>query len=145
MSEENVDRVRQMKMFRNRDRSAEAGFGERDLAAAVEALHPEIELDSTRSPMTDVRGKYHGLVEFGEFWRSFLEPWDTVEFDERVTDAGDYVLVSIERQGMRGKASGVEVSFPPYWIVFAFRDGQVIRQTFYLDRREALEAAGLSE
>jgi hypothetical protein len=48
-------------------------------------------------------------------------------------------------QKMRGKGSGIEIDAPPYGWVFTFRGGRVMRVAMYLERREALEAAGLSE
>jgi ketosteroid isomerase-like protein len=45
---------------------------------------------------------------------------------------------------VRGGESGVNVVLD-YWIVISFRDGRVIRDQWFEDRDEALEAAGLSE
>jgi ketosteroid isomerase-like protein len=148
MSQENVEIVQLMiEGFRNRDRTAEGGFGGRDLALLAEALHPEIEWDATRTPMDGLRGMYHGLDGVAEFWRSWLEAWDTVEFDDpELIDAGDYVFIWIENQKMRGKGSGVEVDFPyPYGWVLTFRDMKIVRAVVYTDKREALKAAGVSE
>ena len=147
MSQENVEIVRQMaEAFRIRDRTAEGGFGNRDQTVAAEMLHPEIEWDATRTPVGDLRGTYHGLAEVADWWRRWLEAWDTVDFKlSEVIDAGERVLLWIEEQKMRGKGSGVEVDAPPYGWVFTFRDGKVARVAMYLDKREALEAAGLSE
>ena len=55
------------------------------------------------------------------------------------------MLAAIKRQTMRGKGSGIEVEFPPYWQVFTVRNGLVARQVVFLDEGEALEAAGLSK
>jgi ketosteroid isomerase-like protein len=148
MSQENVESVRAMiEAFRNRNRAAEAGFENRDLAAAAEALHPEVEWDATRTPMDDLRGIYHGLDGVAEFWRRWLEAWDTVEFsDPELIDAGDHIFIWIDDQKMRGKGSGIEVDFPyPYGWVMTFRDRKIVRTVIYVDRREALEAAGLSK
>ena len=43
-----------------------------------------------------------------------------------------------------GRGSGVEVEME-YWQVWLFRDGKAARWEEYLDRQEALEAAGLKE
>jgi ketosteroid isomerase-like protein len=147
MSQENVERVRQVfALFRNRDTTAGgAGFGQRELAAAAEIFHPEFELDATRAPMPDLRGTFRGLADVLDFWTRWLEAWQSLEFEEKLTDAGDHVLATIERQTMLGKGSGVEVEFPPYWQVFTFRDGLVVRQAFFPSENEALEAAGLQE
>jgi ketosteroid isomerase-like protein len=148
MSQENVEVVRAMiEVFRKRDRAADAGFGNRDRAAVAEALHPEVEWDATRTPVDDLRGMYHGLDGVAEFWRRWLEAWETVEFDvPELIDAGDCVFVWIENQKMRGKGSGVEVDLPfPYGWVLTFRDEKIMRTVIYTDRHEALEAAGLRE
>jgi ketosteroid isomerase-like protein len=146
MSEENLERVRQVfELFRTRYSSFEAGIGKDDVAAAGEIFHPDFVLDATRAPMTDLRGTYQGLAEVIDFWRRWLEAWETIDFEDELTDAGDRVLATITRQTMKGKGSGVEVDFPHYWQVFTIRDGLVIRQALYLEEAEALEAAGLSE
>jgi ketosteroid isomerase-like protein len=148
VAEENVAVVRRLlETFRRRDRTAEAGFGDRDMAAAAEALDPEIEWDATRVPVDDLRGMYHGLLGVAEFWGGWLAAWDTVEFedDPELIDAGDRVFLWIEQQRMRGRGSGVEVDFPPWGYVFSFHGGTIKRVTFYTDKGEALTAAGLSE
>ena len=145
MSEENVEIVRQVyELFRNREATTESGFGEADFARAFELFHLDFELDATRAPMTDLRGRYRGATEVADFWRRWLEAWDRVEFEAELTDAGDRVLVEIKDQRMRGKGSGVEVEFPTYWQVFTLRDGKAVSQAFFLEKAEALEAAGLS-
>ena len=58
-------------------------------------------------------------------------------------DLGDG-LVAIGRTRNRGKASGVETE-TPLALVTEIRDGKTISIRAYLDREEALEAAGLSE
>jgi ketosteroid isomerase-like protein len=147
MSQENVEIVRRvLELFRSRDWTAEAGFGERDVAAAIELFHPDFELDSTRAPMADLRGKFRGLSEAGDFRSRWLEAWGSIEFEYELTDAGEHVLATIRRQVMRGQGSGVEVELPAYWQVFTLREGRVARQVFFLEAEaEALEAAGLSE
>ena len=126
MSEENVEIVRRLQeLFRNRDSTADAEFGERDVAVAIELFHPDFELDTNRAPMPDLRGRFRGLRDVMGIWRGWLEAWDGLEFDEELTDAGDNVLAAIKRQTMRGKGSGIEVEFPPAWQVFTVRDGLV--------------------
>ena len=145
MSQENLEKARQMfALFRSRDASAERGFGEVDVAKAIELFHPDFELDTTRAPMTDLQGRFRGLSDVMEFWRRWLEAWDSIEFEAELTDAGDRVFVEV-KQRMRGKGSGVEVPFPPSWHVITLREGRIIGQALFLDEGEALEAAGLSE
>jgi ketosteroid isomerase-like protein len=147
MSEENVELVRQMyELFRSVDLKADGVIEDGEqLAVAAGIFHPDFELDTTRAPMPDLRGKFRGLAEVVNFWRQWLEAWESVEFEDELTDAGDYVFAAITPMAMRGKGSGIAVEFPPHWQVFTLREGKVIRQTFFLEEAEALEAAGLSE
>ena len=65
-----------------------------------------------------------------------------VEYSE-FRDLGDRV-VGIGRVRMRGKGSGAETEAPTGSVV-EFKNGKGIRVRTYLDPKEALEAAGLSE
>ena len=147
MSEENVEIVRQaFELFRNLDLKSEgAPVGEGDFTAALEIFHPDLELDATRAPMPDLRGKFSGATEVATFWSKWLEAWDNVEFEVELTDAGEHVLAAIPPMAMRGKGSGVAVEFPRHWHVFTLREGLVERDAIFFDKDEALEAAGLSE
>ena len=86
----------------------------------------------------------HGRAEV----RSYLEEWRetvgafTFEISEFLP-AGDLVLLSGRMRG-RGTASGAELEVP-LCLVATMRDGKAMHLREYLDRREALEAAGLSE
>jgi ketosteroid isomerase-like protein len=144
MSEENLELARQMfDLFRNRESTADSGFGEADVAKALELFHPDFELDATRVPMPDLNGRFRGPAEVAHFWRNWLEVWGSIEFEVELTDAGDRVFAEV-KQRMRGKGSGVEVPLTA-WQVITLRDGQISSQAFFLDKAEALEAAGMSE
>jgi ketosteroid isomerase-like protein len=56
---------------------------------------------------------------------------------------GDDVLM-IGRLVARGRESGVEIESPIAWLS-TLRAGRIVRSRGYLDPREALDAAGLSE
>ena len=82
-----------------------------------------------------VRAWLQDLIEtFDEFW---FEPVELI-------DAGADTVVAVERFGGRAKLSGVETDQTEA-VVFSIRDGKLARCREYLTRREALEAAGLSE
>ena len=78
------------------------------------------------------------------FWREWLAAWETVQFEYELIDAGDRVVMLLD-QRMRGRSTGIEVSFGRYAQVFTFRDGLLVHWKAYLSQAEALEAAGLSE
>jgi ketosteroid isomerase-like protein len=75
-------------------------------------------------------------------WRDWLTPWRSYRLDvEEIIDAGDNVVtfVHVEAQTER---DGVAVQHSPA-AIWRFRGGKVVAIHFYLDRAEALEAAGL--
>jgi ketosteroid isomerase-like protein len=61
----------------------------------------------------------------------------------REVDLGDRIVASGWMR-VRGRASGVAIESPVSFVA-DFRDGKAIRFRSFLDRRDALEAAGLSE
>lgn len=86
-------------------------------------------------------GAYRGDAA-GRWTRSWIEAFDglTVEAIE-VIDAGDKVFVEgVQRGRPHGSETEVEER---WWSVDTFRDGASVRTEIFLDRAEALEAAGL--
>ncbi|MEK6252213.1 MAG: ester cyclase [Actinomycetota bacterium] len=73
------------------------------------------------------------VEEFNDYWFE----------GEELIDAGDKVVL-FWRQGGEGKASGIRVEGEG-GTVFSLEDGRISRARVYLDRAEALEAAGLRE
>lgn len=119
-------------------------FGRRDWARAFEPVDPEIEMDTTRAPLEGLAGVYRGREEVAGFWLQWLEAWGEQEFDAELIDAGDQVVMWVAGHQLRGRRSGIEVDIPPYGWVAELRDGKIVRSTMFMDREEALEAAGLS-
>jgi ketosteroid isomerase-like protein len=84
----------------------------------------------------------------GEAARRWLMAWHdsfdeiTIESTEMI-DAGDEVFTGIVQRGRpHGSRAAVEERS---WQVVTFRDGVVTRVEAFLERAQALEAAGLSE
>jgi ketosteroid isomerase-like protein len=131
MSQENVDVIRRV--------VGHAEAGEWDEANAL--ISDEVVLDASRFPDGNV---YHGAEEYRNFFRRWFGSWDELRIEaERFIDAGEQVVVFVTIAG-RGKGSGVSVKrdFADLWTV---RDGKVVSLVGFLDRRNALEAVGLSE
>jgi ketosteroid isomerase-like protein len=59
-------------------------------------------------------------------------------------DAGNDSVVAFFHQSATGRGSGVPVE-QEYAVIYELQDGQLVRMRLYIDRAEALEAAGLSE
>jgi len=128
MTQDNIDLIKAV--FRAWDESGVEGI--------VEFFHDDIEY----FPMEEgdvIRG-HDAMRRYYERW---LEAWE--EFEIGPTEflaTGDRVFNGIELEG-RGRGSGVEVAME-YWQVWLIRDGKAARWEEFLDRGEALKAAGLS-
>jgi ketosteroid isomerase-like protein len=89
------------------------------------------------SPETTYRG-IEGLLEG---WEEWLTPWESYDLTtEDYVDAGEHVVVLARIRG-RTSRDHVVVEHSPA-ATMTISDGLVVRMRFYLDRAEALEAAG---
>jgi ketosteroid isomerase-like protein len=86
---------------------------------------------------------FAGLEGFREAWLDWLEPWATYRsIIEELIDAGDRVVNLVRDYGRRkGMDEEVELVGAAIWTI---RDGKVARYDAYVDRADALKAAGLS-
>ena len=132
MSEENVEIVR--RAFA----ALEQGGGD----AMLEFCSPEIEY-RVRRDLPDARTYqgHDGVRELAADWQRVFE--DFRLGPEELIDAGDSVVGMMRISG-RGAASGVEAG-NLYAAVCELRDGRMWRISDYPTRREAFDAAGLSE
>ena len=74
--------------------------------------------------------------------RQFLAEFAEIHYEpQELIDANDSVVANMHVHG-RGKASGATFELSAWW-VFTLREGRLIRVHAYLDRTQALEAAGL--
>jgi ketosteroid isomerase-like protein len=84
-----------------------------------------------------------GMDGFRALWRDWLAPWATYRTEvERAVDLGERVLV-LNRSFGRLEGSTQEVGEAPAG-VWTVRDGKIARGELYLDRADALAAAGLA-
>jgi ketosteroid isomerase-like protein len=130
MSEENVEIVR-------------AGFeawnaGDRERALSL--FDPDIEFRSAIEQKT-----YRGPDAMVRYIEDVAPVIEDFHFDDiRVLDAGKDRVVAVYRIVGRGAGSGVPVS-REVASLWQLRNGKLLKGEIYLDQREALEAAGLSE
>jgi ketosteroid isomerase-like protein len=111
-------------------------WNRRDLAAALERLHPEVELRPVES-ISPVRGH----DEFAAGFEGWFEAFEEFAVDPRDFQAdGDRVLVHVTQRAL-GKGSGVEIS-QSFHQLFELRDGLVIRFEEFADEEDALRAFG---
>ena len=136
MSRENVDLVRRV--------YAAAARGANE--AAFDLYAPDIEWDVTPSAAAqfDLEPVYHGHEGVRRFWRDYLSAFERLDFElEELIDAGDRVLAVVHERAS-GRCSGIAFDNRVF-AVWTLRNGEIARMGVYLDRDEALEAAGLSE
>jgi ketosteroid isomerase-like protein len=129
MSQENVEIVQ----------SIFASWTEGDFSSADWA-DPEIEFRSIAE-----YGETHGVAAMAKRWRGWLTAFEHFSSHaEEYLEAGDRVLVMTRFRGA-GRGSDAPIGDFPGACLFTLREGKVVRLVLFTDRREALEAAGLSE
>ena len=116
-------------------------------SAAADLLDPEIEMDTTRAGVPGLAAVYQGPEEVAGFWAGWVEAWGSLgQFDDpELIDAGDHAFSWFAQHELHGQGSGIDVEMPEYGWVFTVRERKIVRATVYLDKREALEAAGLAQ
>jgi ketosteroid isomerase-like protein len=136
MSQENVEFVRAM--FE--------GFegiqaGDRESWRGMIAEDVIWDTSATRFPQA---GVYEGHSGVERFFIDWLGTWErpVVEALDYI-DAGDSVVVVFRWSG-RGRTSGIDTAMTMF-AVYDLKDAQVVRFRQYETRKQALEAAGLSE
>jgi uncharacterized protein len=134
MSQENVEIVR---------RAVEAIL-RGDWQQAAHLLDPDAEGHGTVGGLSEGE-VLRGVTQFRQsFEQEDAEAWDERRLEaERFIDAGDCVVVPLH-EFRRGKGSGVEMETDTA-MVYEVRDGRVVGIQGYMDRGEALQAAGLRE
>ena len=132
MSQENIESVR---------RGVDA-WNRGDLDEWLAAFAAEAELHTT-GRFAD-RGVYRGHAGLERYWSEIREDIEGPSLSiSELRALGDRVFYCAMGRG-RGKRSKVPVE-RPIWLVTTMRDGLTVRVETYVDRAEALEAAGLSE
>jgi len=137
MSEENVETYKRALDAINR----------RDIDAVLEELDPGVEWHDAFALMTEgeatvYRGREGVRAMFGGLYEAFAS---IARKDSEIRDLHPKQrLVAIGVVRARGKESGVEIE-SPICTVLDFEQGKVIRVRYFLESKEAFEAAGLSE
>jgi ketosteroid isomerase-like protein len=100
-----------------------------------------VDWSNSRGPDAAV---YKGHDEIRTFTQRFLAAWNDVRIEiDDPTEVEDDLLVVENFAYLRGR-DGIEPQARSAWVI-TFRDGQQTSLTLYQTKREALEAAGLSE
>jgi ketosteroid isomerase-like protein len=106
-----------------------------------EKAHPEFE--TVMVPQNGPPLEHPGIDGFREALTDWLSPWEEFRFEIEELIPVDDMLVLLVRQTGTSRHGGVEVTTDSATIWWA-PEGRIRRATFYLDRRDALKAAGLT-
>ena len=137
MSQENVEIVRRIY-----DAAAR-----RDSEATLALYDSDVEIDVSRTHRALMQDVYKGPGHEGlrRWAREWHEAWEQVEYDvDEMIDAGDDVICVVTVRG-RGRGSGADVEFTLHAGLWTIQNGKVARVVWFKTRKDALEAAGLSE
>ena len=133
MSQENVERIR----------AAYAAFNRGDFDAVVENWGEDAEFVAPED--MPEQSRFRGRSGYRQFLASMFDVFDEFRSEpERIVEAGPnrYLVFVIERYRPKGQETAVEARLAH---VITMGDGRMRRLQVFLDRRDALEAVGLSE
>jgi ketosteroid isomerase-like protein len=118
----------------------EAGELDRATEAVLAFLHPDIELNALASTLYG--GTVRGHLGWLRVWDELLEAgWQVSGLDEDLEDLGDGHVLATGKVKWGGRQMELEERRA---YMYTVRDGLIVRIDGFRDRREALEAAGLS-
>jgi ketosteroid isomerase-like protein len=138
MSQENVEALRDVYQLLN-TRFAALKRGETD--ALLPFFDREVVIEMVDAPDPEA---YHGHDGVRSWFNDAFGIWAAIHVEaEEIKELGQWT-VALLRISLRGEASGVELELPVA-ALHQFRSGRIVRDRVYLDRDEALAAAGLKE
>jgi ketosteroid isomerase-like protein len=113
------------------------------LAAAIEAIDPDVVWYGTVGGL-DEQQVYQGLQEVAEALGESFATWEKLTLEtERYIDAGDGRVIVFWHEIARSRHSSEEMETRTA-VIYTVRDGRVAEVRGYMNRDEALEAAGVS-
>jgi ketosteroid isomerase-like protein len=138
MSQENVERLREAYELVNNEFDA---MKQGDLDALLGFFDPEVVIEYVDAPDPE---RYEGHEGVRKWFHDSFGVWESVSMEaEEFIEAGDWTVVQL-RGRVRGEKSGAELDVR-LTATHRFRDGKIVHDRVYLDRGEALKAAGLRE
>src|SRR5262245_6245590 len=131
MSRENMEIVR----------AVHDGWARGDVGIGADLIAPDFEWHQFAEAVEP--GTRRG-AEVGTALRTMFDVYENLRVEPvEFIDAGDKIVV-IGRAHATARGSGMPLDMP-FALVWTLRDGRLVRNEFFTDRNEALEAAGLGE
>ena len=134
MSQENVEIVKR----------AVAAINARDIDRYLACCTADVQLEG---PTTPIEGVSEGADGIRRYFADIFDAGPDFRITiERLEPVGADRVLGFLRLNMSGRASGITLGGDiPSANLWDFTDGKIKRIRIFLDRREALQAAGLSE
>ena len=132
MSQENVEVVQR----------AIAAVNDRDIERYLACCTKDVEL---RTPLASIGGVYNGPEDIRRFFADIQDTSPDFRIDiERVEAIGGDQVLCFTRVTSTGRASGIPTGVDAANI-YDLDAGKIRRVQIFIDRQQALEAAGLSD
>jgi ketosteroid isomerase-like protein len=147
MSEKNVEILRAFISTWSPELTVEAW--ERGEAMDMSFIDPDVVYEDDILP-DHVGEAYRGHEGWIRSAKTWAEPFEWVRLElEEIIDAGDRVL-SFHRVRSKARHTGIEFDSrdtdgAPLGYVWTLRDGKIVHLRAFVDREQALEAAGLKK
>jgi ketosteroid isomerase-like protein len=122
-------------------RELSAAWNAEDRERQAQVLDPDVIQHGTRGGIDEgrvIRGREAVL----EYWEDIGDTWQSLSFELEGLIEGDDVAVVFWRETARSRHSDLTIGYDTA-TVFTVRDGRIVEMTGYMDRDEALHAAGL--
>ena len=114
----------------------------RDVDALIAVCSPDVKWEDAVF-WTEPTHIFEGEAGLRAWFQAAIEPWESIDGEvEEVTEAGDDRVLLGGVITARGHASGAETEIRG-WFVLWITNGKITRRQVFLDRDQALEAAGL--
>jgi ketosteroid isomerase-like protein len=124
-------------------RNGYAAWNTGDLDAFLDTVHPEI-VWTTARVFPGLRSQYSGHDGIREFWKVFMEPWETLRIeDERMLEIDPQSVLCLIRFHARGR-DGIEADlrFTNHMVI---REGKLFRFRSYPDWEQAVADLGIED
>jgi hypothetical protein len=109
---------------------------------AASICHPDIEWDLTEfAHPPNVPIVLYGIDAVRSFWQHWLEAWVPLGLEYEMVEAGDSVVMLVEKERFRARATGSMLTMPPYAQRAKFENGLMVTWKAYATQEGALEAA----
>jgi hypothetical protein len=123
---------------------AVAAVNDRDIDSYLACCTADVRMENLNAPL---EGAYEGSDGIRRFFADVLDTAPDFRITiERLESIGTDRVLGFMRLNLSGRASGINLgSDIPSTNLYDFTDDKIKRVRIFLDRREALKAAGLSE